>query len=295
MSEAQLVRAIKAHIERGDKAKDKADQHYVAAGLRLKELKESHGGTWTEWEELLKTKIGIGKSRASELMQIADGRKTLVEVREAGAARIREHRESSPLRNGEAPAAASKAIMVPPESVPTPRDVLLEMAGTGAGLAKEWHSADIENDAELAATARKVADAWGVVADALDDEEPDEDEEPHIGGAIKKLVDRQKRFKRNAKKQEAALEEHRRAYGPEYAALAAQLVELDRNVARNVLRSIALFGPCGYVEMPNFLDGGVLARAIQKALGNEPQFAVEDQGAAADDGLDIPESLRRTA
>jgi hypothetical protein len=36
MSEAQLVRAIKAHIERGDKAKDKADQHYVAAGLRSK-------------------------------------------------------------------------------------------------------------------------------------------------------------------------------------------------------------------------------------------------------------------
>jgi len=29
MNESQLVRTIKAHIERGDKAKDKAEQHYI--------------------------------------------------------------------------------------------------------------------------------------------------------------------------------------------------------------------------------------------------------------------------
>ena len=77
MNESQLVRTIKAHIERGDKAKDKAEQHYIAAGQHLKELKGQHSGSWAEWEELLKDKIGIGKSRASELMQIADGTKTV--------------------------------------------------------------------------------------------------------------------------------------------------------------------------------------------------------------------------
>jgi hypothetical protein len=47
----------------------------------LKTLKAAHTGTWDEWETLLKTEIGIGKSRASELMQISDGTKTLKRVR----------------------------------------------------------------------------------------------------------------------------------------------------------------------------------------------------------------------
>ena len=77
LAEQQLIQTIKAHIAKGDKAKDKVEQHYIAAGQHLKTLKGQHGGTWTEWEALLKEKIGIGKSRASELMQIADGRKTV--------------------------------------------------------------------------------------------------------------------------------------------------------------------------------------------------------------------------
>jgi hypothetical protein len=101
LTEAQLVRAIKAHIERGDKAKDKADQHYIAAGQHLKTLKDQHAGSWAEWEALLKDRIGIGKSRASELMQIADGRRTVEETKADTAKRVARHRESSPLRNGE--------------------------------------------------------------------------------------------------------------------------------------------------------------------------------------------------
>jgi len=38
-----IAKLIKAHIEKGDKAKDKAEQHYIAAGLHLKELKEAAG------------------------------------------------------------------------------------------------------------------------------------------------------------------------------------------------------------------------------------------------------------
>jgi hypothetical protein len=268
MNEARLIKTLKAHIAKTEQYAEKSEQHAISAGLLLKELKAAHTGNWAEWEELLKTKIGIGKSRASELMQIADGRKTVEAVREETNQRKIEHRVSSPFRNGEDETDQDDGAL---------SRTFLEMARASEVNAKFWHRAEIENDAELATTARKVADAWGVVADALHAE----DEEPHIGGTINKLVDRQKRFKRNAKKQEAALERHRREHGPEFAALAAQLVELDRNVARNVLRSIALFGPCGYVEMPNFMDSGVLARAIQKALGNEPQFAVEEQPDAA--------------
>ena len=101
MNETQLIKTIKAHIAKGDHAKEKADQHYISAGLHLKELKDRHDGTWAEWEELLKTKIGIGKSRASELMQIADGRKTVEDVREDTNQRKLQHRKRPPFQNGE--------------------------------------------------------------------------------------------------------------------------------------------------------------------------------------------------
>jgi len=100
MNEAQLVGAIKAHIARGDKAAEKSEGHYIAAGQYLKQLKAEHSGSWEQWETLLS--VGIGRSRASELMQIADGRKTAEEVRAITAGRTRRSRENSPLRSGEA-------------------------------------------------------------------------------------------------------------------------------------------------------------------------------------------------
>ena len=108
MNETQLVQRIKAHIAKGDQAAEKSAQHYISAGQHLKTLKAQHGGSWAEWEELLKTKIGIGKSRASELMQIADGRKSVEEIRANTAertARMRALQSSalSPLRDGETP------------------------------------------------------------------------------------------------------------------------------------------------------------------------------------------------
>jgi hypothetical protein len=105
--QAALIGKIKAHIDKGDKAKaqaehaaGKAEQHYFSAGQYLKTLKEQHNGSWAEWEELLKTKIGIGKSRASELMAIADGTKTTKQVRADTNKRKITHR-TSPFRNGE--------------------------------------------------------------------------------------------------------------------------------------------------------------------------------------------------
>jgi hypothetical protein len=81
VNEAQLVKAIKAHIAKGDQAQGKAEQHYVAAGLHLKTLKAEHDGNWDEWAALLRTKCDLSTGRASELIQIADGRTSQEKIR----------------------------------------------------------------------------------------------------------------------------------------------------------------------------------------------------------------------
>jgi len=97
----RLISTIRAHIAKGDHASKKAEQHYIAAGQHLATLKANHAGTWKEWETLLESKVGIGKSRASELMAIADGRKTADQIRDDTNRRKIEHRKVSPFRNGE--------------------------------------------------------------------------------------------------------------------------------------------------------------------------------------------------
>jgi hypothetical protein len=100
MNEAQLVKAIKTLVEKGDKARDKAEQFYIAAGQHLKTLKEQCSSA-AAWEKLVKAKCGLGKSRAYELLQIGDGRTTVAKLRASTARRVSNHRAASPLRNGE--------------------------------------------------------------------------------------------------------------------------------------------------------------------------------------------------
>jgi hypothetical protein len=106
----QRWKAVRTCIEKADKAAEKARDWQITAGQHLKALKAEHdagGGTWAEWESLVKEKAGIGKSRASELMQIADGTKTLEQVRADKAKSVRQVRaKTSPLRSGETPALA---------------------------------------------------------------------------------------------------------------------------------------------------------------------------------------------
>src|SRR5262245_9454755 len=102
----QRWKAVRTCIEKADKAAEKARDLQITAGQHLKALKAEHdagGGTWAEWESLVKTKAGIGKSRASELMLIADGTKTPEQVRADTAERTAKTRalQSSPLRSGE--------------------------------------------------------------------------------------------------------------------------------------------------------------------------------------------------
>src|SRR5262249_17356279 len=91
-TQAQLISVIKAHIAKGDKYTQKGNDHYIAAGQYLAQLKREHAGTWAKWAALLKTKVGISTGRASELMQIADGRKTVEQVRAGKAESVKQLR-----------------------------------------------------------------------------------------------------------------------------------------------------------------------------------------------------------
>ena len=93
--ESLLVRYIKAHVRKGDQAKDKSEQHYIAAGRYLITLKVSYAPSWADWEDLLRIKVGLSTGRASELMQIADGRKSVQEIRDGKAQSVARLRASN--------------------------------------------------------------------------------------------------------------------------------------------------------------------------------------------------------
>lgn len=80
LSVPQLVNAIKALINKGDHATDKAEQYYKAAGTHLKTLKE-HKPDDVTWEKFVKIKCGLAQTRADELIRITDGKTTLERVR----------------------------------------------------------------------------------------------------------------------------------------------------------------------------------------------------------------------
>ena len=94
-AQASLISHITAHIAAGDKAASKAEQHYIAAGQYLTKLKATHAGSWAEWEVMLKAKVHISTGRASELMQIADGRTTVAKLRIADAQKHKRLRRAS--------------------------------------------------------------------------------------------------------------------------------------------------------------------------------------------------------
>jgi hypothetical protein len=115
LSEDQVIKAIKVHIAKGDQAKERADQagkkaeeHYKAAGIHLKALRDGSPSK-AAWEELIKSKCGIGASRAYDLIAIADGRKTVADVRLGTAKRMRSLR-SRPSRDGQNKAEPASAI-----------------------------------------------------------------------------------------------------------------------------------------------------------------------------------------
>ena len=78
----------RARIDAGDKAQQQAEDRYLSAGLHLIEAKRrinDDSGTTDKaaaWVNFLRTHCNIGKTRAWELMAIADGRTTIKELNE---------------------------------------------------------------------------------------------------------------------------------------------------------------------------------------------------------------------
>src|SRR5262245_11753841 len=94
--ESLLVRYVRAHIRKGEQAKERATQnhkksedHFIAAGRYLGMLKATYAPTWPQWEAILKIKVKLSTGRASELMQLADGRKDIQQIRDGTAQRVR--------------------------------------------------------------------------------------------------------------------------------------------------------------------------------------------------------------
>ena len=79
----QLGASAHGHYKAGQKAQDRAEQQMLAAGLYLKEAQERiKKRKDINFAQFLLKHCPIGKSRAYEIISIADGRKTLEEVRE---------------------------------------------------------------------------------------------------------------------------------------------------------------------------------------------------------------------
>jgi hypothetical protein len=103
----QLGAEIVARIEAGDKAKAKARDHYLAAGLRLKEAHEKTGATFQDF--LRNFCPSLKKTRAYQLIAIAGGKTTIEAEQTKTAERVRKHCAAK--------AAAPKAA--PAEAAPT--------------------------------------------------------------------------------------------------------------------------------------------------------------------------------
>jgi hypothetical protein len=143
MNEAQLIKAIKAHIAKGE-------QHYISAGYYLAHLKERCPDQAT-FLALVKEKIGIGKSRAYELLQIADGRKTVEEVRADTADRQEKHRLS--VTNGQDRAPALPTRVTTPDGKLASPERAAAIFGAAAvisnPIADAWERADEDERASF--------------------------------------------------------------------------------------------------------------------------------------------------
>jgi hypothetical protein len=88
-----LINHAVAHVEKGDKAFEKSEGHYKAAGIYIKQCKDRYKlETSLTWPQFCKGNFGFGDRRADRLIQIGDGRVTLQEMREKSQRDDRKYR-----------------------------------------------------------------------------------------------------------------------------------------------------------------------------------------------------------
>ncbi|MGY4434844.1 hypothetical protein ACVWWO_007321 [Bradyrhizobium sp. F1.13.1] len=98
---SSLVKTIKAHLEKAQQAQDRSEQHYISAGLHLAELKDRYkcdvkASKTQTWEQFVRDTFDLGRSRADELIRIADGRATLHDTRAVKAASVAKSKAKVP-------------------------------------------------------------------------------------------------------------------------------------------------------------------------------------------------------
>jgi len=86
----QKAAEISRHVEAGDRARADAMGHYAEAGRLLLQIRADNKRGFEAF--LDKRLASVGRSRAYELMQLASGRKTVEEIKEATRKRVEKHR-----------------------------------------------------------------------------------------------------------------------------------------------------------------------------------------------------------
>lgn len=159
-----LCKTIRALIDKGDHAAEKAEQFYVAAGIRLRELRERKPAG-TAWPEYVKAKVGLSKSRSNELIALADGRATLADQRADKAESVRKVRADRPLRSGQSLSSGhSNGLAVTTAQDPDdPQQEIKESFFTVAELAlriSDLDLSEVEVTAQMRETAEQVLNEW---------------------------------------------------------------------------------------------------------------------------------------
>jgi hypothetical protein len=174
---AAIIDQINAHLRKVehyetlvDRNKEKREQHKLAVGLLLQDLKKLSPNMW---EELAADYCDVRRSRAYELLRIADGKTTDEATRAATAARVRNHRSSKSVTsacNGLAPPARAGDVMVeePIDPVTVP-----PVAGNdvnndeSAGKVRAAHAAREPGDPDGLPAVNPAIAAWNATIGAL--------------------------------------------------------------------------------------------------------------------------------
>jgi hypothetical protein len=98
----ELIKTAKALNSKLAQSEGKSAELTITLGLTLKEAKERKPEGIT-WPDFVKEHFDFGRSRADELIQIADGRTTVEKVRERVSTTMKQSRASPPTRVGGSP------------------------------------------------------------------------------------------------------------------------------------------------------------------------------------------------
>jgi hypothetical protein len=112
----RTCREINALVTKLGHAERKIDEYQRSIGQHIATIKKARP---KDWQEIIEARCNLKKSRAYELLAIADGRKTVEGVRAEKAESVRRLR-ARPLRSGQETATASTKAEPPPATTTTP-------------------------------------------------------------------------------------------------------------------------------------------------------------------------------